>query len=353
MLEGAEAARRRELQERAYAPGGSLTDAEAAELRDLDARNLTAPVIAPPIPEPTPTRDDGFRASAPWAGSSEELGRTSSDADPEQSTADPDPARAPEASARRRFPQRLLIPVIAIVAVVLGLVAGRLVFGEHTPMTAAQQAAWTKLDASGTYEPGSLRLVGSKYGVDAWKGTQSASKLECLILTREGGSDDPTDGHSAGCLNPDQSANGEQLQANLDYSEKRVQYSVWAAVVEDINGEQAVVMQRQNLTEGFDWRAVYGESELAMVSVLEEAGFSGQMLNILGYDGDTPVWSGVDDEQRQCLMVVQGAEVVQQCGGPARIEPLELTIGDTTYAIEQTPDRGDALTIYRGVGVQG
>ena len=353
MLEGAEAARRRELQLRAYAPGGSLTDAEAAELRDLDSRNLTAPVVAPPIPEPAPTRDDAFRAAAMWAGSSQEPRRASPDMDAEQPAADPDPARVPAASARRRFPQRLLIPVIAIVAVVLGLVAGRLVFGEHTPMTAAQQTAWAKLDASGTYEPGSLRLVGSKYGVDAWKGTQSASKLECLILTREGGSDDPTDGHSAGCLNPDQRANGEQLQANLDYSEKRVQYSVWAAVVEDINGEQAVVMQRQNMTEGFDWRAMYGESELAMVRELEDAGFSGQMLNILGYDGDTPVWSGVDDEQRQCLMVVQGDGIVQQCGGPARIEPLELTIGDTTYAIEHTPDRGDALTIYRGTGVQG
>ena len=338
---------------RAYAPGGSLTDAEAAELRDLDARNLTTPVVAPPIPEPAPTRDDAFRAAVMWAGSSQEPRRASSDTDPEQPAADPDPARVPAASARRHFPQRLLIPVIAIVAVVLGLVGGRLVFGEHTPMTAAQQTAWAKLDASGTYELGSLRLVGSKYGVDAWKGTQAASKLECLILTREGGSDDPTDGHSAGCLNPDQRANGEQLQANLDYSEKRVRYSVWAVVVEDINGEQAVVMQRQNVTEGFDWRAMYGESELAMVRELEDAGFSGQMLNILGYDGDTPVWTGVDDEQRQCLMVVQGDGIVQQCGGPARIEPLELTIGDTTYAIEHTPDRGDALTIYRGTGVQG
>ncbi|MGN7977292.1 hypothetical protein ACTJJ4_06925 [Microbacterium sp. 22195] len=353
MLEGAEAARRRELQLRAYAPGGALTDAEAAELRDLDARNLTAPVVAPPTTEPTSAREDGFRASALWAGSSEEPRRTSSDAEPELPAADPEPVRAPEASARRRFPQRLLIPVIAIVAVVLGLVAGRLVFGEHSPMTAAQQAAWAKLDASGTYEPGSLRLVGSEYGVDAWKGTQAASELECLILTREGGSDDPNDGYSAGCLNPDQRENGEQLQANLDYTEKRIQYSVWAAVVEDIDGELAVVMQRQNMTEGFDWRSMYGASELAMVSVLEDAGFAGQMLNILGYDGDTPVWSGVDDEQRQCLMVVQGAEVVQQCGGPARIEPLELTIGDTTYAIEQTLDRGDALTIYRGTGVQG
>src|SRR5690554_4443380 len=43
MLDAAEAARRRELHHRAFAPGGALSDAETAELRELESRRAGGP----------------------------------------------------------------------------------------------------------------------------------------------------------------------------------------------------------------------------------------------------------------------------------------------------------------------
>lgn len=346
-----------------------LTDAEAAELHELDARSLPAPAASSATPGADPV--DG--PDGPVAGPA---GRVQGWA-PEPAVGPhlrvPEPAEQPEghegplpgpvearASGRRRVPRRLLIPILAVVALAVGLVIGRISFGQGLApsLNAQQQDAWTALEASGKYDAGSVHLVGSKYGVDAWTATRGQEALECLILTQSEAEgtplqSDPSGQPGTGCVDPSKPRQGQHLQAGLDYAENGVQYSLWATLVEDINGNPAMIMQRQDTSQGWDWRSQYDEAELALVDVLQAAGFDGTQLSLVGYDGDTPVWTGYDGQQ-PCVMIVHGADVLRQCGQLApESPPLELTVGTTTYSVQTSVDRGTVLTVYGGAGRTG
>lgn len=360
MLEAAEAARRRELQRRAYAAGGALTDAEAVELQELDARrSARSPGSAaqgdqaeqgaqaasgveraqPAEPVEEPQSPEGA-SPAPRAGFQDEA------------VEEPHEHEQP-ASERRGLPRRLLIPVVAVIAVIVGLAAGSYVFGEHAPaMNAAQQEAWAKLEASGQYDPGSLRLVGSRYDVDAWRATRSESELDCLILSREGVVPSETGASTMGCINVKLDPEGV-LQASLNYSDEQTEYSLWATVMKDIIGKPAVVIMRQDISEGFDWRQQFNAAELDDIRVLEGQGFDGENLDVVGYDGDIPVWVG--HNQQTCVLVVLPDDAVaRQCGGLApQGPPLVLVVGGTTYSVQASADYGNLLTLYRTTGDPG
>ncbi|WP_417554513.1 hypothetical protein [Microbacterium sp.] len=252
---------------------------------------------------------------------------------------------APPASVlkpRRRFP---LIPVLAAVALVVGIVVGSFVFGRlmQTPMTAQQQDAWAKLEASGQYDPGSIHLVGTKYGASIWSATRQQGDLPCVVLTRPG----PLDGRSmVGCAMPTETDQEMSVQATLTYQEKGVDYALWATLSDDIAGNPAVIVQRQRANEPWDWRMQYSDAELKQAENLVAAGFDGETVSILGYDGDTPVWMGnAPDGSGPCLMVVQDTGVVvQQCG--SGYDQVALSVGDTVYGV-LTSDRSSMLSITR------
>jgi hypothetical protein len=370
MLTSAEAARRRELHRRAYAPGGSLTDAELVELRDLDNRNLielAAPVVPAEIIAPvrgaqraeSDPGDAAIRAPradgedprtapaetiAPVQGAKHDAADVADVADvadaavPAPRAADPGAPRAP----RRRW----LLPLVAAVAVLVGLGAGWLLFdpGVHrSTMTAAQQDVWSELEASGDYDAGSIQLVGEKYGATAWAATQDKAKRTCIVLTRKGL--DP----ATGCRSSTGDYEGFDLQVNLDYTEDGDQYMLFALLVEDSGGNPVTVIQRQNMTQNtWDWRSQYTKDELTLVDVLESTGIHGESLNLLGYDGTTPIWMYQDDQT--CLAVVLNeTDVAQQCGTLSTDPdmPLQLMVGDVVYSVSDSPNRGPSLTIIR------
>ncbi|SJN26991.1 hypothetical protein FM104_05465 [Microbacterium esteraromaticum] len=72
MFDAAEASRRRELQRRAFAPGGELSDAEAVELRALNERRRQADAaVVPPSDVVPPSGAGGADAARPDAGHSD------------------------------------------------------------------------------------------------------------------------------------------------------------------------------------------------------------------------------------------------------------------------------------------
>jgi hypothetical protein len=371
MLDAAEAARRRELHQRVYAPGGSLSDAEIAELHELDNRHLAvaAPPAAPapPAARPAaPVRGAGQAASVPAdatapdprteqagaSGTSADVrgaGRAVSDtagaaiSDPRADDArgeqtPPAPAPAPRAG-------RWMLALVSAVALLVGLGAGWLVFAgaDRTTMTAAQQEVWSDLEASGDYDAGSIQVVGAKYGATTWTATQQDAKRTCVILTRK--DQDP----AAACRPSAGDHDGFDLQVSLDYTEDGDRYILFAALVEDVGGDPVTVIQRQNMTDGgWDWRSQYSEVELAQVDLLEQTGLDGEWLTLLGYDGVIPIWLYQGD--RTCLMVVvhDTTEVAQQCGSLTTDPemPLQLAIGDAVYSALDSY-RGPSLTILR------
>lgn len=350
MQEAGEAARRRELQRRAYAPGGALSAAELAELHELQNRGRGATAgsepraeeVLPPaaslqVVEPEPSRpavaaaDDASTAMAPTPSPPSR----------------PDAQQAAPGSSRARVPvRRRVLAGVAAVAALLGLGAGWLLFGTdlgRTAMTAEQQAAWSDLETAGEYDAGSIHLVGEKYGATTWRATRDDEKLSCLILTRK-------DLAPAGtCMPAGNAAEGFELQVTLDYAEDGDHYLLWAMIVEDSEGEPVAVIQRQNMGETtWDWRAQYSQEELALAEVLDGSGFAGEHLQILGYDGAMPVW--LYQQDRTCLLaVVNDVEVVAQCGmlTDDASAPLELKVGDVVYSAIDT-NRGATLTVIRG-----
>jgi hypothetical protein len=227
----------------------------------------------------------------------------------------------------------------------VGLGAGWLLFdpGVHrSTMTAAQQDVWSDLEASGDYDAGSIQLVGEKYGATAWAATQNKAQQTCIVLTRKGVDS------ALGCRSSTGDYEGFDLQANLDYAEGDDHYMLFATLVEDIDGNPVTIMQRQNLTENsWDWRSQYTADELAVVAVLENAGIQGELLNLIGYDGATPVWLYQSDQS--CVLVVRnGVDVAEQCGA-LTTDPgmaIELVSGDVTYSVRDS-NRGPMLTILR------
>ncbi|MDQ0613701.1 hypothetical protein QF046_001342 [Microbacterium sp. W4I4] len=370
MLDADEAARRHELHQRVYAPGGALTDAEIAELHDLDNRNLIAPE---PVVRPAPVPGAQHAASDPEVTASRALraGEGSASADPAPAPASapapalvPAPAPAsellrgaqhaasePEVTASRALRgigagmllRRWLLPVIAVVAILAGFAFGRFVLGsgaDTIAMDAAQRKAWTQLEASEKYTPGSVSLLGSKYGVDIWAAQRSESDVQCLVLTRD---EELTE--ACGSPEPEPSG-GFERQANMDYNEDGVDYSLFATVRRDIAGNSIAVVQRY-ANEEWDWRSMFSDAELATAHTLEAAGFDGASLSIVGYDRDVPVW--VYQNERYCLMVVRDGNLSQQCGesGVNSSQTLSLDIGDAEYTVQPTENRGPVLTITR------
>ncbi|MFC5434035.1 hypothetical protein [Microbacterium suwonense] len=255
--------------------------------------------------------------------------------------------RRAQKSARRRA---WALPVIAIAAVLVGLGAGWLLFSRDmsvVAMTAAQQDAWAQLEASGDYDAGSIHLVGHKYGADIWMATRGEVHLECLVLTRADA--EPT----TGCRSDQQDDEDAQLQVNSTYQDDGTEYAMWASIAEDIAGNQVAIVQRMDMSQGWDWHSMYSDVELEIVDILEAAGFRGDTLNIVGYDGETPVWVGAQGQI--CVMIVQDGSVAQQCGDIATDsdQPLVLTVGDTAYSVSLSSNRGFSLTIERGVGETG
>lgn len=341
MLDSTEAARRRELHGRVYASGGSLTDAELAELHDLDNRSLAA--VAEPTPaEPTAPVEPAepvVRGSQLPASDLEVAANSDPRTEPGR---EPSTAPSREAAQPARPRRRWMLPVIAVVAILVGAALGRFVLGggaDSPRLDAGQQKIWAQLEASGTYTPGSVSLVGSKFGADVWTAHRVESDVDCMILTR---GEDHTE--ACGLLEPEQG--DSDLSTVLSYTEDGVEYGLYATISRDLQGNPLAFMQRQN--QVWDWRSMYTDAELAIASTLEAAGFEGESLIIVGYDGDVPVW--LYERDRYCVMIVRDGAVQQECadvGNNSVQTTLVLDAGDAVYVVQPTENRGPVLTITR------
>lgn len=360
MLDAADAARRRELQRRAYAPGGGLSGAEAAELRELDAR--ASAIVVPP----QPVQDPAAGAELPFSeirhaavGRGEPGGGDDAPSAPEavrdqhaldettRTDGRADGAPVVGGASERTPGRRWLLPLVAGLAILLGLGAGWLVFGRGDgprEMTDAQRKTWTEIEASGEYDPGSVRFVARKHGVDVWQAGKSKGAQDCVVVTRG-------DERKAQCVASESEGDGFGPQASLEFEQDGDQYMVWAALVADAEGDVVALVQRQNMDVDWDWRSQYNEQELPIAEMLNAAGYSGASLGIVGYDGDTPIW--VSESGRTCLMIADSTKVIAEACGELLYDTgrtLELTVGGTSYSLRATTERGNQLTVIRTPG---
>lgn len=361
MADAGNEARRRELQRRAFAPNGALTDAEAAELRELSAR------VVAPAPRPVAASGESDSPAAPAAPAApgapaapdpvraDTRSDQESEAEPEEVTGRSLPDRA------RRMPGIPILVLSALVAVLLGVGVGWLAFGRddgRPSMTDAQRRTLVQLDASDEFDPGSVVLTGAKHGVEAWYATKTADDSECLVLIAAQGADAPSTSDGAADAEGRQTVcqkTGEPdtygLQANVELTIDGERAIVWAVLLEDIDGERVTIIQREVLADDgtYDWREQYSGRELEIAEFLDRSGYDGNALQLIGWDETIPVWMTFDGAQF-CLLVAEPTALIAE--GCAEFDSsnggrLEVGTDRGIYQLNLTQNVDPRLTIIR------
>ncbi|MGB4135693.1 MAG: hypothetical protein WA971_03965, partial [Microbacterium sp.] len=271
-------------------------------------------------------------------------------------------SRAHDGGGKQPRGRRLLFGVVAAVCVLLiGFGIGWFAFArEAAPgMNAEQREAWAAIEALGKFDSGSVKLLGGRYGVSVWHTLRADGKYECLLLTVDGQpvavGDFVIQDQQGGCQpvdREDADMFGNALYGHISLPDEEATL-VQASVQKDIRGVEVVLIGKY--TPGsYDWRSQYTEDELAMADVLVDQGFEGQSLQIIGYDGDLPIW--LTQSPGTCAFLVDmneglnGGGVTRRfCGTPAVGQPLQITGPDGTRYDIEFGRRGPQLTIVRGV----
>lgn len=355
MLNEADGSRRRELQRRAYSAGGGVSEAELAELRDLDARaalpgpdSTVSPEPAPPHDDPAPPHGDPVPVQDDPASGYEDV------------PPDP-PASAEPAVAGRRRRSRLSIPILVLsvaVAVLLGVGVGWMSFGRadsRPAMTDAQRETLVQLDSSDEFDAGSVVLLGVKHGAEAWYATKDSAESECLVLVaadRASVGDDPgsAGGRQTACQKVDEPETFG-LQANLALTIDGERVMIWAVVLDDAAGERATIIQREVMTDddAYDWRSQYSGPELEIAEFLDASGYDGSSLQLVGWDDTMPIWMSFDGGQICMLVAEPTALIADSCAAFDTSKGARLDLGTDrgVYQLNVTQNVEPTLTIIR------
>ncbi|PKI90883.1 hypothetical protein CW368_09485 [Actinomycetales bacterium SN12] len=353
MLNQAESSRRRELQRRAFAAGGGASEAELAELRELDARAGADAVIAP-----APAAMDAGRAplmEPPADPSAEQPAKLWRDAAAvpvsEPAAASPtdeheSSGSAHDAAPRRRRPGMPALILSTLIALLLGFGGGWMLLSrdDAPAMTSEQAKAMAEIEKTARFDAGSVTYLGEQYDAAVWRATAKDGEEICLAIHVIDRSD-----HL--CMPPpdEDTPFAQPVGVSLNRQDGDAYWSYWATLVTDIAGREALIVQRHDMSAGFDWEAQYTEEERRYIGMLEAEGVVPTSLQIIGYDGDVPIF--ISQDVRTCIHVVDPATeaVVQSCD-PTDDGLYILQVQDATYEVRETSMRGPILTIVRNDG---
>lgn len=366
MPERTDAEERRELQRKAYGPGGALTAAEEQRLRELQDARLPVPVPSPAPEGESPRGADESDASRIPASREEgdaPAGPTWSDAPSDPSALDATVAPvAPETlrGGLRRNANTLLAAFVVLLAIGVG--AGWALFAPRPaslPLTEEQQQRRVELSVD-AFDPGSVRAVAQNDVALVWYATRESGEVHCLVL--DVGAQSQTD-----CL---PSADRELgLSAALPLPSEdaedaggRSSENVAAMIFLTADGEPMVGLQRWGT--GLEQIDQFAGAERDRAGSLVAEGYS-LGLSIVGRFRGAPVWTAdrLSDQgaTQRCLIVDGGGGVtceayetavrqglgvhvvdVDSTGGVTAVSVLELR-----YTGQQTP----YLTVTSGVSL--
>ena len=322
----------RSLQERAYGRAGGLSDAEAARLKELQELRLVAVVAGRPLEtasaaprfatgEPSletasgvaPIIERGSEATkdSPLVGRGSEATehRTERAERVEvtkrgflrrlQGTGDASPSARSTIGLRRglRAPS-LALAAALVVAVLVGVLIGWVVFAPRTPrafpLSAEQQSWQDEILMSAVYDPGSVRAIGEEDGTIVWFATRDDGAIVCAIIG-DGVTTAPA------CRERD-IAMMQGVQTSLRRAVEGGEGLVEAQVQFDAEGDPAV-LSSSSLIGGDAGGAYATEEEHATAALLADSGYDPSSLNVVGHDGDVPLWVGVERSSgRWCLI---------------------------------------------------
>ena len=389
MPSAAESAELRMLQAKAYGRDGGLSADELERLRELEQR-LRLPSVAQPVSSlrlAALAQHTAPAASLPALNAPQEV-VAPQDVDSSQDTAFPqdvvssqdtahlreqgrvveraegETKRAERATASRsgssaqqraplrpwrRHPIGFALGAVAA-ALGLGLGIGWAVWGwdaEAYALGAANADRRAQLEESDLYDSGTLTPLTEQYGLVIWSAERSNGDEACVIITG------PDEMNKNGCIPSEQldESAWPNATATVPEGEEKAGQQLMAAMMMSPTGELVPVIQVWDQTSS-GWESQYNDAELAQLRELEAAGYEGSALGILGYDGDTVVWSNWTSAG-VCIIVSADEGPLEACAPDAESDITLITSIDGVpreYFVQQTKMRGPQLTIIRTTG---
>ncbi|KJQ55051.1 hypothetical protein [Microbacterium sp. SA39] len=290
MPDAGDLAELRDLQARAYGRSGGLTDAEAARLRALQARDGAQPVETREAERVAAVGAPRADMAAPIAESSPDFAHG---------------FESPEVDAGNRWSllagRGRLLALAAVATLVCGVGMGWLLFGqsraEAVALTAEQQEWQRDLVAEGVYDQGSVSPVAEKDGVVIWTATRDETERICLILS-DGEITVPT-------CQPSEAVLATGMYGSIMVGDPAAdQRQVSAQLLFSASGEPAVAVSSNLFSEERSGIVYANEAETRIAGRLaEDEGFDPNSIWVVGYDDDVPIWTAMKvDEPGSCLI---------------------------------------------------
>lgn len=366
----------RSLQARAYGRDAVLSDADADRLRELEDRRVARAAASA-------ERDAADRAAADREKAHRENTEQENAGPDTTLTAEPHAVSAlhhpreddedppPDAEGRsgpRAVPLRSLLrsrwrpfAIAAVAVLVIGLGVGWLAFGRSAvapvALSAEQQGWEDKLVAVGGYDAGSIRALAVEEGAVIWSATKDGRVRTCLIL----GTGDMT---TPSCDRTERVAETGIYGSIMVRDADDAQLQVNAQMLLTAAGEPAVAVNSYDYEPSESGITYANETESQTAERLADAGFEPGSLWVVGYDGDVPVWTGMQlESQNRCLiydgsspdspMTCADPETMQDQAASLVLNVTSVATGQVTH-LEVAPNRGPGyLVITREGSVVG
>jgi hypothetical protein len=371
MLPAEELEELRSLQARAYGRDAVLTDADALRLRELQARRVApAPEAAehepaeprvpspsePPSAERAPAGAGGGDASVLVAPETDDGGPESAEAHGDETPSSPAPSLWSLLRTRWRP-----VAIAAVAVLLVGLGVGWLAFGRSgvasVELTAEQQEWQDDLISGGVYDAGSVHALAVEEGVVVWAATKDSRARTCVILST-GAVSLPS------CDRTDRVAETGIYGSITVGASDDLQRQVNVQMLLTATGDPAVAVTAYDYDPVSSGITYANEQEADTAARLVEEGFDASSLWVVGYDGEVPVWNGVQvDSQNRCLihdgstpespMTCADPETMQEQASSLVLNVVDTDTGAVTH-LEMGSAQGPAyLVITREGGVGG
>jgi len=373
VLDAAELEELRSLQARAYARDSSLTGADAARLRELEERRVARPIAprgeASPVDAVTSSASEAAGRSPvdlPDTGTERQGTHAAEVSDAETSlaagTAADDAAShdiAPRVLPLLRVHWRAAAIAVAVLLVV-GVGCGWMLFGRSgtasVALTAQQQEWQSALIAGGRYDQGSLRALAVEQGAVIWAATKDDGESTCLLVATSP-SALPT------CERTETVERTGLFGAVTLESKDEIRRELNVQLMFAPSGEPAVAVHTSEYGPGTTNGVIYENAEEAeKAKRIAGQGFEINSLWVIGYDGEVPVWTGMELEGFQTCLIYDGSNdrfprvcadalTMQEQGATLVLNVLDDASGELVRLELPTASNGNSsLTIRREGG---
>lgn len=241
-----------------------------------------------------------------------------------------------------------MLVLSTLVALVLGFGGGWMLLNrsDAPTMTAEQASAMAEIEKTARFDPGSIVYLGEKYDASVWRATSDDGSKICVAMHID-------EQNQYQCTAPPENDGSSPFTEPVGVSLTRVdgekQWAYWATLMDDISGRQVLVIQRNDMTAGFDWESQFTDDELAQIDKLKAQGVDPMYLQVVGYDGEVPIF--ISQGGQTCVYVVDPtSDVAIESCDPDEDGAYTLSVGNTTYEVRETPSRGPMLTVVRNGG---